>query len=85
MSNSNSPQTLDFTNERGATRSTWIALALVIAIIGWMGSSFVFPAQDVDETYPISTDKISLVAVAVYPVNSRERHQVFLGRRPSPA
>ncbi|MDB9808336.1 efflux RND transporter periplasmic adaptor subunit [Yoonia sp.] len=67
MSNSNSPQTLDFTNERGATRSTWIALALVIAIIGWMGSSFVFPAQDVDETYPISTDKISLVAVAVSP------------------
>jgi len=77
MSNSNSPQTLDFTNERGATRSTWIALALVIAIIGWMGSSFVFPAQDVDETYPISTDKISLVAVAVYPSTAENVTKFF--------
>ncbi|MDO7557793.1 MAG: efflux RND transporter periplasmic adaptor subunit [Loktanella sp.] len=77
MSNSNSPQTLDFTNERGATRSTWIALALVIAIIGWMGSSFVFPAQDVDETYPISTDKISLVAVAVSPSTAENVTKFF--------
>ncbi|MGB4113353.1 MAG: efflux RND transporter periplasmic adaptor subunit [Yoonia sp.] len=77
MSNSNSPQTLDFTNERGATRSTWIALALVIAIIGWMGSSFVFPAQDVDETYPISTDKISLVAVAVTPSTAENVTKFF--------
>lgn len=77
MSNSNSPQTLDFTNERGATRSTWIALALAIAIIGWMGSSFVFPAQDVDETYPISTDKISLVAVAVSPSTAENVTKFF--------
>ena len=77
MSNSNSPQTLDFTNERGATRSTWIALALVIAIIGWMGSSFVFPAQDVDETYPIFTDKISLVAVAVSPSTAENVTKFF--------
>ena len=77
MSNSNSPQTLDFTNERGATRSTWIALALAIAIIGWMGSSFVFPAQDVDETYPISTDKISLVAVAVTPSTAENVTKFF--------
>ena len=77
MSNSNSPQTLDFTNERGATRPTWIALALVIAIIGWMGSSFVFPAQDVDETYPISTDKISLVAVAVSPSTAENVTKFF--------
>ena len=65
MSNSNSPQMLDFTNERGATRSTWIALALVIAIIGWMGSGLVLPAQ-VEEA-PIVAEKISLVAVAVAP------------------
>lgn len=77
MSNSNFPQTLDFTNERGATRSTWIALALAIAIIGWMGSSFVFPAQDVDETYPISTDKISLVAVAVSPSTAENVTKFF--------
>lgn len=77
MSNSNSPQTLDFTNERGATRSTWIALALAIAIIGWMGSSFVFPAQDVDETYPVSTDKISLVAVAVSPSTAENVTKFF--------
>ena len=77
MSNSNSPQTLDLTNERGATRSTWIALALAIAIIGWMGSSFVFPAQDVDETYPISTDKISLVAVAVSPSTAENVTKFF--------
>ena len=77
MSNSNSPQTLDFTNERGATRSTWIALALVIAIIGWMTSGYFFPAQEEADLFPISVDKISLVAVAVTPSTAENVTKFF--------
>lgn len=77
MSNSNSPQTLDFTNERGATRSTWIALALVIAIIGWMTSGYFFPAQEEADLFPISIDKISLVAVAVTPSTAENVTKFF--------
>lgn len=75
MSNSNSPQTLDFTSERGATRSTWIALALVIAIIGWMGSGLVLPAPVEDA--PVVVDKISLVAVAVTPSTAENVTKFF--------
>jgi multidrug efflux system membrane fusion protein len=40
------PQELDFTSDKGASRSTWIAGFLVLAIVGWMGSGFIFPAAD---------------------------------------
>ncbi len=43
-----SRSTLSFQDDKGATRSTWIALALVVAIIGWMGSGFVFPSQSTE-------------------------------------
>lgn len=39
-------QTLEFTDDKGASRSTWIASFLVIAIVGWMGSGFIFPSED---------------------------------------
>lgn len=35
---------LHFETDKGASRSTWIALALVIAIVGWMGSGFLYPS-----------------------------------------
>lgn len=40
------PQQLSFTSDKGASRSTWIATALVVAIVGWMGSGFIIPSED---------------------------------------
>lgn len=57
------PTRLAFEDDKGATRSTWIAGFLVLAIVGWMGSGFVIPsgqsAQSVARTAPAP------VAVAV--------------------
>ncbi len=39
------PETLEFTSDRGASRSFRVALALTILIVGWMGSGFVLPAK----------------------------------------
>lgn len=56
-------QALTFTSDKGASRSTWIAGALVIAIVGWMGSGFIFPSADND---PVATrEDMKPVAVAV--------------------
>jgi multidrug efflux system membrane fusion protein len=41
-----SPEKLTFTSDKGASRSAWIAGFIVLAIIGWMGSGFIFPAQE---------------------------------------
>ncbi|MCX7558395.1 efflux RND transporter periplasmic adaptor subunit [Sulfitobacter sp. F26204] len=38
-------QELVFTSDKGAARSTWIAAFLVLAIVGWMGSGFIFPTE----------------------------------------
>ncbi|MGJ8555416.1 MAG: efflux RND transporter periplasmic adaptor subunit [Sulfitobacter geojensis] len=58
-----SPQALTFTSDKGASRSTWIAGALVIAIVGWMGSGFIFPSADND---PVTKrEDLKPVAVAV--------------------
>lgn len=38
------PEQLLFEDDAGASRSIWIAGALVIASVGWMGSGFIFPA-----------------------------------------
>lgn len=43
-----SPRALTFTSDRGASRSTWIAAFLVIGIVGWMGSGFIFPSGKTD-------------------------------------
>ncbi|PUB14903.1 efflux RND transporter periplasmic adaptor subunit [Yoonia sediminilitoris] len=40
------PERLTFSSDMGASRSTWIAAALVLLIVGWMGSGFVFPSED---------------------------------------
>ncbi|TQE92887.1 MAG: efflux RND transporter periplasmic adaptor subunit, partial [Spiribacter salinus] len=37
---------LSFQDDKGASRSTWIAAALVFAIIGWMGSGYLWPSED---------------------------------------
>ena len=36
---------LRFETDRGASRSIWIAVALVVALIGWMGSGIILPRK----------------------------------------
>lgn len=36
---------LEFKSDKGASRAFWIALVLLILIIGWMGSGFLFPSE----------------------------------------
>ncbi|WP_299417715.1 efflux RND transporter periplasmic adaptor subunit [uncultured Sulfitobacter sp.] len=57
------PQTLRFEGDDGASRSTWIAAALVICIVGWMGSGFIFPSEEV--VPEITREAPQPVAVAV--------------------
>lgn len=40
------PQRLEFDADRGSSRSRWIALGLIAALVMWMGSGFVFPAPE---------------------------------------
>lgn len=58
-----SPQRLTFTSDKGASRSTWIAAVLVMAIVGWMGSGFIFPSQDTDTVAARTEPKPVAVAV----------------------
>jgi multidrug efflux system membrane fusion protein len=57
------PQTLIFTPDKGASRSTWFAAFLVIAIVAWMGSGFVIPSEG---TAPVvAREEPAPMAVAV--------------------
>ena len=57
------PQKLVFSSDKGASRSTWIAGFLVIAIVGWMGSGFIIPSADSTPTIVRETPKPVAVAV----------------------
>ncbi|MGC1505277.1 MAG: efflux RND transporter periplasmic adaptor subunit [Sulfitobacter sp.] len=57
------PQALTFSDDKGASRSTWIAGALVLSIVGWMGSGVVFPTENTDPV--IAREEPKPVAVAV--------------------
>lgn len=55
---------LSFQDDKGASRSTWIAAALVFAIIGWMGSGYLWPSED--KSIPQSAEtQVEPVAVAI--------------------
>ena len=56
-------QKLTFADDKGAARSTWIAAILVILIVGWMGSGFIFPSEK--EAPAVAREETALVAVAV--------------------
>ncbi|WP_458791436.1 efflux RND transporter periplasmic adaptor subunit [Yoonia sp. MH D7] len=59
------PQKLDFDTERGASRSKWVATALVLAIVGWMGSGYILPSAQIEEDDARDTiEKVTAVAVA---------------------
>lgn len=56
---------LTFDNDTGASRSKWIAGALVIALVGWMGSGFILPSQTAEEPVEASEGPAAVtVAVA---------------------
>lgn len=57
------PKALHFDDDTGAKRSTWIALALLILIVGWMGSGFIFPSKEPEAVTKKET--VPPVAVAV--------------------
>jgi len=75
MSNPPAPQSLDFSNEGGASRSQWVAAAMVIGIVAWMGSGFIIPAND--ETDTTAPEKVKLVSVAVMPSTAQTVTQYF--------
>jgi multidrug efflux system membrane fusion protein len=57
------PKGLTFTSDKGASRSTWIAAFLVLAIVGWMSSGLIIPSED---TAPMAAREAPKpVAVAV--------------------
>ncbi|MBU2983317.1 efflux RND transporter periplasmic adaptor subunit [Lentibacter algarum] len=58
-----SHQTLSFTDDAGASRSTWIAGILVIAIVAWMGSGFIIPSAEAD--IQVARQEPKPIAVAV--------------------
>ena len=56
-------QRLTFASDKGASRSTWFAGILVLVIVGWMGSGFIFPSEDTDTI--VAREDPKPVAVAV--------------------
>lgn len=58
---------LTFENDEGASRSTWIAAALVLVIAGWMGSGYFLPAEN---TQPQQSVDEGMAPVAVTVENS---------------
>lgn len=72
---SQTPKTLHFEDDKGAKRSTWIALVLLILIVSWMGSGFVFPSKETDVI--AAKDSPPLIAVAVTPSTAEPVTQFY--------
>ncbi|MGJ8605394.1 MAG: efflux RND transporter periplasmic adaptor subunit [Marivita sp.] len=58
------PKELQFAPDAGASRSTWIAAALVLLLTGWMGSGFIIPHEEDTTTAPRDDPKPVAVAVS---------------------
>lgn len=56
-------EALAFSSDKGASRSTWIAAALVLLIVGWMGSGFIIPSAE--EPVSAAREDVKPVSVAV--------------------
>ncbi|SEN78060.1 membrane fusion protein, multidrug efflux system [Loktanella fryxellensis] len=71
-------QPLRFDNDKGSGRSKWVAGAIAVGIIGWMGSGFVMPAEEqalVTDDAPVAP---RAVTVAVRRSVAEEVEQVFV-------
>lgn len=69
-------QTLTFEDDKGSTRSRWIAGGLAVAIIGWMGSGYILPFKD-PEPMAKNTIEREPVTVAVRSSVAEPVEQVF--------
>lgn len=58
-------ETLAFRSDKGASRSFWIASALLVAIVAWMASGFVLPSGEAP--VPVAAQAPEPAAVAVRP------------------
>ena len=68
---------LEFNADKGSSRSTWIAVLLLLLIVGWMGSGFVIPAAETAEENTTPPEP-GAVAVAVQKSTAESVTQFFL-------
>ena len=64
-------------------RSTWIAGGIVLALVLWMGSGFVFPAEEEEQV--VRDEPVAPVAVSVRRIASAAGGAGLHRRRPGPA
>lgn len=57
-------QVLSFESDKGASRSTWIAAGILVAIVAWMGSGYVLPSEE-EASPEAAAEPPASVAVAV--------------------
>lgn len=57
---------LTFEGEKGAGRSKWIAILLVLLLVGWMGSGYLAPPAE-QEPQAAATSQEEAISVAVLP------------------
>lgn len=74
---SETPPALTFESDAGSNRSKWVAGALALAIVAWMGSGFILPAEDTDAT-PEEERVLRPVTVAVRASTAEPVAQVFV-------
>ncbi|RBI86149.1 efflux RND transporter periplasmic adaptor subunit [Rhodosalinus halophilus] len=72
------PERLRFEGDRGAGRSKWIALAVALALAAWMGSGYVFPADDDAQAAATGEGGPAPVQVAVRESAAEPVTQVFV-------
>ena len=66
---------LNFESDRASSRSFWVALALTIAIVAWMGSGFVLPSEEAPEE--VAAVEVQPVAVTVRTSSAQPVTQFF--------
>lgn len=70
-------QTLSFQSDAGASRARWVAGGLVLAIVGWMGSGYIFPSAT-DADAPAASVRTKPVSVAVRRSVAENVEQIFV-------
>lgn len=70
-----SPAALHFADERGASRSKWVAGILALVLIAWMGSGYILPAPPEEANTPVQP--VKAIAVAVRDSRAQDVTQVF--------
>ena len=66
---------LVFDTDRGASRSTWMAIGLIVLIVAWMGSGFILPSEEA----PVeAATEVPPVTVGVIASQSEPVTQVFV-------